>query len=69
MNSADCDSGDALDYIAVFQPGPLGQIMATFTITGGTGRFASATGSATGPVALDTTDYMFTLSLEGSITF
>ena len=65
----DCDDGDAINWTAQFVFGPLGDIQATFNFSGGTGRFANATGTASGPVVLDTTDYMFTISLEGTITF
>jgi hypothetical protein len=61
-------NGDTLDWSAQFAQGPLGEIEATFTVTGGTGRFAGASGSASGPVALDP-DYSFTLKLEGTITY
>jgi hypothetical protein len=61
-------NGDTLDWAAQFAQGPLGEIEATFTVTGGTGRFNGATGSASGPVALDP-DFSFTLKLEGTITY
>jgi len=38
------------------------------TITGGTGRFTGASGSASGLVALDP-DFMFTLNIEGTIAY
>jgi hypothetical protein len=60
--------GDTLDWVAQFQFGPLGEIVAAFTITGGTGRFTGASGSAAGPVVLDP-DFMFTLNLEGRIAY
>jgi len=65
MTAAD---DDTLTWVAQFQPGPLGEIQAYLTITGGTGRFASASGSASGPVALDP-DFMFTINLEGTIAY
>jgi hypothetical protein len=65
MTAAD---GDALDWVAIFQQGPLGEIEATLTITGGTGRFTGASGGATGPVGLDP-DFMFTLNLQGTIEY
>ncbi len=64
-----CANGDSINWTAQFVFGPLGDIQATFDFSGGTGRFASATGTASGPVVLDTTDYMFTIALEGTITF
>jgi len=60
--------GDTLDWIAQFSFGPLGEIDAALTFTGGTGRFANVSGSATGLVALDA-DFMFTLNLEGTISY
>jgi len=65
MTAAD---GDTLDWIAQFQFGPIGEIDALLTFTGGTGRFAGASGSASGLVALDA-DFMFTLNLEGTIAY
>ncbi len=61
-------NGDTIEWIAGFQPGPLGEIEATFTFTGGTGRFTNVSGSATGPVALDP-DFMFTINLQGTIAY
>jgi len=65
MTAAD---GDTLDWVAQFSFGPLGEIDAALSITGGTGRFANASGGATGLVALDA-DLMFTLNLEGTISY
>ena len=59
---------DSINWVAGFEQGPLGDITATFTFTGGTGRFAGATGSASGPIVLDP-DFMFTINLEGTITY
>ncbi len=59
---------DSVNWTATFQPGPLGDIQATFTFTGGTGEYDGATGSASGPVLLDA-DFMFTINLEGKITY
>jgi hypothetical protein len=61
-------NGDTLDWVAQFQFGPLGEIDALLTITGGTGRFTGASGSASGLVALDP-DFMFTLNIEGTIAY
>lgn len=61
-------NGDTLDWSAQFSQGPLGEIEATFTFTGGTGRFEGATGTASGPVLLDA-DFMFTLNLQGTIAY
>ena len=59
---------DSLNWTAAFQQGPLGDILAIFTFTGGTGKYAGATGTASGPVILDA-DFMFTINLEGKITY
>jgi hypothetical protein len=59
---------DTVDWTATFQQGPLGEINAVFTFTGGTGKFSGATGTASGPVVLDP-DFMFTINLEGQITY
>ena len=61
-------NGDSLNWVAQFQFGPLGEIEAALTITGGTGRFANASGVASGPVVLDP-DFMFTFNLLGSIGY
>ena len=59
---------DTVTWTAAFQQGPLGEINAVFTFTGGTGKFAGATGTASGPVVLDP-DFMFTINLAGQITY
>ena len=61
-------NGDTVNWSGIFQPGPLGEIEATLTFAGGTGRFEQLDGVASGPVALDM-DFMFTLSLEGTVRF
>lgn len=61
-------NGDTLDWVAQFVFGPLGEIDALLTFTGGTGRFTGASGSASGLVALDP-DFMFTLNLAGTIAY
>jgi hypothetical protein len=63
-----CAVGEQIYWTAAFQQGPLGDIVATFTFSGGTGRFVNASGSASGPVVLDP-DYMFTINLAGTITY
>lgn len=64
----DAAKNDSINWIAAFQPGPLGDFQALFTFTGGTGKFVDATGTASGPVVLDP-DFMFTINLEGKITY
>ena len=59
---------DSVNWVAAFQQGPLGDIQAIFTFTGGTGKYDGATGTASGPVVLDA-DFMFTINLEGRITY
>jgi hypothetical protein len=59
---------DTVTWTAAFQFGPLGDIQAVFTFTGGTGKFEGASGTASGPVVLDP-DFMFTINLEGKITY
>ncbi len=61
-------SGDMVNWTGLFQPGPEGEIEATLTFFGGTGRFEHIDGIASGPVALDQ-DFMFTLDLEGTVGF
>lgn len=59
---------ESVNWAATFQQGPLGEINAIFTFTGGTGRYYGATGTASGPIVLDP-DFMFTINLEGKITY
>ena len=59
---------DSVNWTAAFQQGPLGETLAIFTFTGGTGKYDGATGTASGPVVLDP-EFMFTISLEGTITY
>ena len=61
-------NGDTVNWSGIFQPGPLGEIEATLTFEGGTGRFEHFDGIASGPVALDP-DFMFTMHLEGTVSF
>jgi hypothetical protein len=63
-----CAGDNSIRYTAGFQFGPLGDLVATFVFSGGTGKFAHATGTASGPVVLDAA-YMFTIVLQGSITY
>ena len=64
-----CADGDSINWTATFVFGPIGDIQASFTFSGGTGKFANETGTASGPVVLDTSDYMFTIALDGTITY
>jgi len=61
-------NGDTLNFVAFFTIGPLGEIQAAFEIDGGTGRFAAASGSASGPVALDP-EFMFVITADGNLEF
>ena len=61
-------NGDTLDWTGAFEIWPLGEIRATLTLHGGTGRFLHADGTASGPVVLDP-DFMFTLNLEGELRY
>ena len=60
-------NGDTLDFTAFFMPGPLG-LQATFNFAGGTGRFADAVGTASGPVILDP-DFMFSIVVVGDLDY
>ncbi len=60
-------NGDTLDFTAFFSIGPL-EIEATFDITGGTGRFADAVGTAAGPVTLDP-DFTFLIKAIGDLDY
>jgi len=59
-------NGDTLNWTGLFQPGPDGEIEATLTLSGGTGRFEHLDGVISGPVDLDT-EFMFTFDLEGTV--
>jgi hypothetical protein len=61
-------NGDTLDFTAFFSIGPLGQLEATFNIAGGTGRFAEAVGTASGPVTLDA-DFAFLIRAVGDLDY
>jgi len=61
-------NGETVNWRGIFQPGPLGEIEATLTLDGGTGRFEHLDGVVSGPVALDP-DFMFTMNLEGTVRF
>jgi hypothetical protein len=61
-------NGDTLDFTALFDTGPIGEIQAIFNFTGGTGRFADAVGMASGPVMLDP-DFTFLIKAEGDIDY
>jgi hypothetical protein len=65
-------NGDSLFTEVAGQASPTGNadvlfIVETFTITGGTGRFAGATGSFTGERLLDTVSKISSGSLDGTI--
>jgi len=63
-------NGDTLtaDFTGQAQPGPVVSIVEHATITGGTGRFAGATGSFTVQRLFDPANGTTTGSLEGSIS-
>ena len=61
-------NGDTVNWRGIFQSGPLGEIEATLTLDGGTGRFVHLDGVVSGPVELDA-DFMFSLNLEGPVRF
>jgi len=61
-------NGDTLNFTAGFGIAPGGDIEATFEVTGGTGRFADAVGTATGPVALDP-DFTFLIKANGDLDY
>ena len=59
---------DTLDFTAVFSIGPLGEIQASFNFAGGTGRFADAVGTASGPVTLDP-EFTFLITASGHLDY
>ncbi len=61
-------NGDTLNFTAFFSIGPLGEIQATFEFAGGTGRFAEAVGTASGPVTLDP-DFTFLIAVNGTLNY
>ncbi len=61
-------NGDTINFTAFFADGPLGQLQATFNFAGGTGRFAEAVGTASGPVALDP-DFTFLITAIGNLDY
>lgn len=69
LGSIEAANGDTLDFTAVFSIGPLGQLEATFNFTGGTGRFAGAVGSASGPATLDPADFTFLITVIGNLNY
>lgn len=61
-------NGDILNFTAAFSFGPLGELEATFFISGGTGRFVDAVGLASGPVILDS-DFTFVIRVNGNLNY
>ena len=61
-------NGDALNFIAGFSMGPMGEIEATFFFSGGTGRFVDAVGQASGPVTLNP-DFTFVIDVDGYLNY
>ena len=61
-------NGDALNFVASFSFGQMGEIAATFVFSGGTGRFEDAAGQASGPVVLNP-DFSFVIDVSGYIIY
>ena len=68
LGTLEAANDDTLDFTAFFSIGPLGEIQATFEFAGGTGRFAEAVGTASGPVALDP-DFTFLITAIGNLDY
>ena len=68
LGTIEAANGDMLNFTAFFSIGPIGEIQATFHIAGGTGRFADAVGTASGPVALDA-DFSFLIRAVGDLDY
>ncbi len=61
-------NGDTLNFTAGFSVGPMGELEATFFVSGGTGRFVDAVGMASGPVTLEP-DFTFLISVNGNLNY
>jgi hypothetical protein len=61
-------NGDTLEFVASFTIGQLGELQAAFEIDGGTGRFADAVGTASGPVTLEP-DFSFVIRATGNLGY
>ena len=68
LGTIEAANGDTLDFTAFFSTGPLGELEATFNIAGGTGRFAEAVGTASGPVTVDA-DFAFLIRAVGELDY
>ena len=68
LGTIEAANGDTLNFIAFFSIGPIGEIEATFHIEGGTGRFADAIGTASGPVAIDN-EFAFLIRAVGELDY
>jgi hypothetical protein len=68
LGTIEAANGDTLDFTAFFEIGPLGEIEATFNVAGGTGRFADAVGTASGPVILEP-DFTFLIRGVGDLDY
>lgn len=69
LGSIEAANGDTLNFTAAFVIGPVGQLEASFNFDGGTGRFAGAAGSASGPVVLDPVDFTFLITALGDLDY
>ena len=68
INYTGSDVVDVTSY-ALQQPNPTGSITGTWTINGGSGRFATATGSFTINGTVDFATFTFTCQAVGTITY
>ena len=69
LGTIEAANGDTINFTAFFADGPLGQLQATFNFAGGTGRFAEAVGTASGPVSLNFLDFTFLITVIGDLDY
>lgn len=60
--------GESLGFTGFFSIGPTGELQATLNFNGGTGRFAGASGTASGPVTLNP-DFTFLITASGNLEY